>query len=222
MIITWFGQSFFEIRVKNRAGDLFNIAIDPYDESIGLKLPKNEAEILLITHDHSDHNNKKAIKGDYFLINEPGEYEVKGVLIKAIPSFHDNSQGKEKGSNIIYKIEAENIKLCHLGNFGQKELDEKQIDELGQVDVLFVSLSGLFTDSKHASSIISQIEPKIIIPMHYKIPKLKLPNITDDNSKFLKQMGIEKIEPEKKLKISVRDIPNKDDQSRIIVLEPNN
>jgi len=96
MEIIWHGHSFFEITGKTEEGKV-NIAIDPYDESIGIIPPqKVEADILLVSHQHPDHSNIKIIKGDYFLIDSPGEYEVKGVFIKGIPSFHDNEQGKKK------------------------------------------------------------------------------------------------------------------------------
>ena len=128
MNIVWHGQSFFEIVTKDRENKELKIVIDPFDESIGLKMPKTEARILLITHQHSDHSNKKAISGAPFLIEEPGEYEINGVHIKGIPAFHDNIQGKERGDTIVYLIETEDIKICHLGDFGQKELTSEQLD----------------------------------------------------------------------------------------------
>jgi len=220
MQITWHGQSFFEIEIKdsiNNSKEKIIICIDPFDESLGLKVPKVEAQICLITHSHSDHSNVKAIKGEPFLVEEPGEYEVKGVFIKGIPSFHDASGGKERGSNIIYKIEAENIKLCHLGDLGQKELNEEQLEEIGEVDILMIPVGGVYTiDAKEAAAIISQIEPRLVIPMHYKVPKLKLD--IDGIEKFLKVMGAEKKEPQKKLKITPKDLPK--EESEIVLLTP--
>ncbi len=103
--ITWAGQSCFQISVSNSKDHSAQIVLDPFDEKIGLKESHFSADILLITHDHFDHNNKKSIKGEPFLIDGPGEYEVKGVFIKGIPAFHDDSQGKERGGIIIYTIE---------------------------------------------------------------------------------------------------------------------
>ncbi|MCD6500877.1 MBL fold metallo-hydrolase [bacterium] len=218
MYISWHGQSFFEIKVKeNKENGEVKIAIDPFDEKIGLRVPKIEADILLITHQHHDHNNKKIISGNPFLIEEPGEYEVKGIFIKGIPSFHDNSGGKERGQNNIYKIETEDMKICHLGDLGQKELTENQVEEIGEVDILMIPVGGVYTiDSKGAANIISQIEPKIVVPMHYKIPKLEV-NL-EDIKKFLKVMGTEEVQPQKKLKISPKDLPK--EETKIVVLEP--
>jgi len=206
MNIIWHGQSFFEIGTKDIGNKELKIAIDPFDKSLGLKLPKTEAQILLITHGHSDHSNKKAINGNPFLIEEPGEYEVRGVHLKGIQGFHDDSQGKEKGKVVFYVIETENMKICHLSDIGQKELTPEQIEEIGDVDILMIPVGGVYTiDAKRASNIISQIEPKIVIPMHYQIPKLNLKLNSLDQ--FLKEIGSQKIEPQKKFKIKASDIP---------------
>lgn len=217
MFITWFGQSFFELRVKNSQNEEICIIIDPFDEKLGLKIPQVEGQILLITHSHFDHNNVEAIKGSPFLINEPGEYELKDIFIKGIFSFHDNSQGKERGVSVIYKIEAEEIKICHLGDLGQKELTSEQLEELGEVDILLIPIGGKVTiNAQEAADIVSQIEPKIVIPMHYQIPKLKLE--LEGLDKFLKIMGQEKIEPQKKLKIAARDLSG--EETKVVVLNP--
>lgn len=187
--IYWAGQSCFEISVSNSRDHQANIVIDPYNEEIGLKLPNLSADILLVTHDHKDHNNVKDVKGEYFLVNGPGEYEVKGVFVQGIPSFHDGQNGKEKGQNTIYTIEAEGMKFCHLGDLGQKELTDEQIDKIGSVDVLLIPVGGegYTISSAEAIKITSQIEPKIVIPMHYELPKLKMK--LDPVEKFLKAMG---------------------------------
>ncbi len=218
MNIIWHGQSFFEIKVKgNKETNELKIAIDPYEESLGLKVPKVEAAILLITHSHPGHSNKKTILGHPFLVEEPGEYEVKEVFIKGIPAFHDNSAGKERGQVTIYKIEAEGMKICHLGDLGQKELTENQLEEIGGVDVLMVPVGGTYTlGPKEAANVVSQIEPKMVIPMHYKLPKLKLD--LEPVEKFLKIMGGEKKEPQKKVKVSPRDLAS--EETEIVVLEP--
>ena len=140
--ITYAGQSCFQISVSNSRDHEANIVIDPFDEETGLKVPNFSADILLVTHLHHDHNNIKAIKGAPFLIDGPGEYEVKGVFVQGIPSFHDDKEGKEKGSNTIYTIEAEDIKFCHLGDLGQKQLTDEQVDEIGSIDVLMIPVGG--------------------------------------------------------------------------------
>lgn len=217
MQITWHGQSFFEIVVKSTNNTETKIVIDPYGDGIGLKPPKTTADVLLISHQHTDHNNVKVVAGPCFLIDSPGEYEVKDVFIKGIPGFHDNTEGKDRGVIVIYKFETEGLKLCHLSDLGQKELTPEQLDEIGTVDILMIPVGGTFTiDAKQASQIVAQIEPRIVVPMHYKLPKLKAQ--IDGVDKFLKIMGAEKIMPEKKLKITPRLLPL--EETKIIVLEP--
>ena len=143
---------------------------------------------MLISHDHDDHNNKAAVKGDPFLIENPGEYEAKGVFVQGIDSFHDDSEGKQRGKNTIYIFEAEDIRFCHLGDFGQKQLTDEQLDLIGRVDILMIPVGGTFTiDSSEAAKVIGQIEPKMVIPMHYQLPKLKIE--LDPVEKFLKSMA---------------------------------
>ena len=122
--IYWAGQSCFQISVSTSKDHSADIVIDPFDESVGLKLPNLSADIALVTHNHPDHNNIKDLKGTPFVIQGPGEYEVKEVFIQGIPSFHDDVSGKEKGQNTIYLIEAEDIRFCHLGDLGQKQLTD--------------------------------------------------------------------------------------------------
>lgn len=192
------------------------LAIDPFDETIGLKVPSLSADILLITHSHHDHSNKKAIKGTPFLIEGPGEYEVKGVFIQGIPSFHDNVQGKQRGQNTIYTIEAEDMRLCHLGDLGQKELTSEQIEEIGDIDILMIPVGGVYTiNSKEANRIIAQLEPRIVIPMHYHIPKLKIK--LEGVDKFLKEFGRKSIVPQPKLLIKKKDLT---EETKLVVLQP--
>ncbi|MDD5146356.1 MAG: MBL fold metallo-hydrolase [Candidatus Pacebacteria bacterium] len=220
MNIVWYGQSFFEIGVRgngaNGNGEV-KIAIDPFDENLGLKVPKVEAQILLITHQHPDYFNIKAVQGDPFIIETPGEYEIKGVFLKGIPAFHDGKNGSERGGVVVYTIEAEGMRLCHLSDLGQKELTPEQIEEIGDIDILFIPVGGGPTiDAKDASEIISQIEPKLVIPMHYQVPNLKIG--LDGLDKFLKVMGVEGTEKQKKLKVSSKDLPK--EETQIVILEP--
>ena len=151
------------------------------------------------------------------MIDGPGEYEIKGVFIKGIIGFHDNQEGKERGLVTIFTIESEGMKICHLSDLGQKELTTEQLDQLGEVDILMLPVGSEHSlDAKAASSIIGQIEPRVVIPMKYKIPKLKA-NL-DELNKFLKQMGAEDAEKEKRLKIKLKDLPQ--EETKIIILEP--
>jgi len=217
MQIVWKGQSCFQIITSQGKNHQVNIIIDPFDENTGLRVSKMEADVLLVTHQHSDHNNVKAVAGSPFFIGEPGEYELKGVFIQGISAFHDSSLGKERGLNTIYTIESEELKVCHLGDLGQKELSPEQLENIGEVDILMIPVGGISTiGAKEAVKIMSQIEPNITIPMHYQIPKLKMK--LDSLDKFLKTMGIKKLEAIPKLSIKKKDILP--EEAKIVVLEP--
>jgi L-ascorbate metabolism protein UlaG (beta-lactamase superfamily) len=216
MNINWLGQSCFEITAKANNNEV-KIVIDPYSESLGLGSLKVEAQILLISHQHDDHSSSGAVVGSPFIIETPGEYELKGIFIKGISAFHDNQKGQKLGVVTVFTLEAEGMRVCHLSDLGQKELTPEQVEEIGEIDILMIPVGGNFTiDGKDAAEIISQIEPKIVIPMHYQIPKLKIE--IDGVDKFLKVMGVEGVQREKKLKILAKDLPKEDTQ--IIVLEP--
>jgi L-ascorbate metabolism protein UlaG (beta-lactamase superfamily) len=225
MQIVWKGQACFNITAQPgksaRAGgqEQVRILIDPYEDSLGLKLSPQEADILLVTHDHYDHNNVKAAKGSPFLINSPGEYEVRGVFVQGIETFHDDVQGKERGLNTVYTITAEGITVCHMGDFGQKELTPQQVEKIGQVNVLMIPVGGTYTiDGKEAFKIISQIEPGIVIPMHYALPKVKVKLALVDE--FLQAMGKKGLEEQQKLTLKEKDVAGEKDEAQIVVLKP--
>ena len=217
MNIIWKGQSCFQITSSQNKNHQVSIVIDPFDKETGLRVPKLQADLVLVTHDHHDHNNIKAVTGDPLIIEGPGEYDVKGVTINGIAGFHDNSQGKERGNIAIYTLEAEEIRLCHLADLGQKELSSEQLDKIGEVDILMIPIGGTYTiNSEEAIKIMSQIEPRITIPMHYKIPKLSIK--LDPVDKFLKALNIKKLEASVKLSVKKKDIST--EEAKIILLEP--
>ncbi|MEK7791433.1 MAG: MBL fold metallo-hydrolase, partial [Deltaproteobacteria bacterium] len=170
MVITWYGQACFKIQSGERT-----LVLDPFAKSIGLTPPGISADVVFVTHEHSDHSNVKSIKGDFFLINGPGEYEVKGVKATGILSFHDNEKGVKRGLNTLYLIEVEGIRILHCGDLGQDQLENSQLEEIGEVDILMIPVGGFFTiDAKAAVGIVNQVEPKIVIPMHYKVANLTI------------------------------------------------
>ncbi len=216
--ITWAGQSCFQISVSNGKDHSADIVIDPFDGKIGLKVPNFSADILLVTHDHHDHSNADAVKGTPFLIESPGEYEAKGVFVQGIASAHDENGGKDRGINTIYIFEAEDMRFCHLGDFGQRQLTDEQLEKIGSIDVLMIPVGGTFTiDSSGAQRVIGQIEPKIVIPMHYDLPKINVK--LDGVDKFLKAMGKKEIEPQDKLVVKASTLPKERDME-IVVLKP--
>ncbi len=214
MNITWYGHSCFKLQSKDTV-----LITDPFDKKIGLKPPFGGADIVTISHDHCGHNNFEVVKNNPFVIAGAGEYEIKKVSIRGVDSFHDNSEGKERGSNIIYVIEIEDLKICHLGDFGQNAFTNGQLEKIGQVDVLFVPIGGISTiDWKSADTIISQIEPRIAIPMHYKIPGLagSLAKIdTIDN--FCKEHGVSIKDAVEKFSVKKKDLPQ--EETSVVILK---
>jgi L-ascorbate metabolism protein UlaG (beta-lactamase superfamily) len=217
MNINWKGHSCFEISASPEKGGAVTILIDPFGDGIGLKLPrKMEADIVLTTHNHPGHSNIKALSNSPFVIDCPGEYDIKDVYIKGISAFHDNSQGKEYGRTAIYTIETEGLKLCHLGDLGQKELTTDQLEAIGDIDILMIPVGGTETiDARDAMKIMEQIEPRITIPMHFKTAgsNAKISGIED----FLKSLGVKSLQPEPKLSIKKKDILP--EEAKIVLLE---
>lgn len=211
MEITWLGQSCFKLKGKSAT-----VIIDPFDPDFtGLKLPKDmDANIGLKSHDHQDHSNLAALTSNPVQIAGPGEYEASGVSINGISTFHDKSNGAERGKNTVYHLMIDGLNVVHLGDLGHK-LNEEQIQQIGMTDILLVPVGGVYTiDAKEASEVASQLEPQIIIPMHYGgVPGLKFPLESVDV--FLKEMGKENIEPVNKLSITKDKLP---EEPQVVVL----
>lgn len=212
MIITYVGHSCFKIQSKSGA-DGITLTTDPFDKSVGFKVPNFESDIVTVSHNHHDHNNVAALRGNPFVVDTAGEYDVKGVLIQGVDSFHDGKKGEDRGVNVMYRIEMDDISVAHLGDLGTT-LDDKQLEVLSGVDILMIPVGGNFTiDAKKAVEVISQIEPRVIIPMHYKVGPSTVE--VDSLDKFIREMGLKPIE-EIKYKISKKDLPQEDVQ--LIVL----
>ena len=219
MQIIWKGQSCFQIITSRGKDSQVSLIIDPFNEECGLKVPNLSGDILLITRDHPNHNNIKAVSGQPFLINGLGEYDIKEVYIQGIPAFHDKNFGTPSLSpadrTIIYTIESEHMRICHMGDFGQKELFSEQLEDIGEIDILLIPVGGNETiGSVEAQKIISQIEPKIVIPMHYMEPwlsELKFDSLLD----FIKEIGMDH-ETLDVLKIQKADLPP--EERKLIVL----
>lgn len=210
MVITWYGQSCVRLQSKDTA-----VVFDPYNSSIGLKLPRLSGDVVCITHDHDDHNNVAAVSGDPFLIETPGEYEVKGIFIYGLSSFHDDVEGKERGTNTMYSIEYEGMQITHLGDLGTTKLTDEHLERIEGTDILFIPVGGVYTiDAKQAVDVISQIEPRIIIPIHYRIPKLKYK--LDPVDPFLKAQGVSNGDVIESFKIQKKDLPQEKTETIIL------
>jgi len=217
MIIKWYGQTCFRITAQKGKNNPVNILIDPFSSAggkeKGLRSPKLEADIFLLNGESEEWKNKlSSFDKEGFLISGPGEYDLKGVYIQGI-------QAKTKNKTlrtIIYAIEGEKIKICHLGRFGQEELLPEQIERIGEVDILMVPIEGKESlDPKEAIKVMAQIEPKIIIPMNYQFSKKQ--GKADKLAEFLKGLGIKSLQPLPKLSIRKKDLS--EDEAKIIALE---
>ena len=204
MIINWYGQTCFKITsAKSKDGQVV-ILIDPDIKESGLRGPKLEADIVLFT------DGGKAISGSYFLVDGPGEYEIKEVYIKGV-----SVPSKETPQNIIYTFEVEEIKICHLGKLNKDELITQELEKIGDVDILMIPVGDKDSlDAKSAIKIMSQIEPKITIPMYYHIAGVK--QKIEGVDKFLKALGIKNLAPLPKLSIKRKEIP--EEEAKIVVL----
>lgn len=212
MDIYWYGQACFKLKGKSAAA-----VIDPFSpDAIGLKFPKDlEANVVLQSHDHADHNYVDHVGGNPIVFNGPGEYEIKGIAVTGIASFHDNSEGLERGKNTIFNVTIEGLNIVHLGDLGQTKLTEEQVSTIGQTDILLIPVGGQFTiDSKQAAGIVAQLEPKMVIPMHYFVEGLKFQLDPVDN--FLKEMGAEAVVPVAKLTITKEKLP---EEMEIVILK---
>jgi L-ascorbate metabolism protein UlaG (beta-lactamase superfamily) len=209
MQIQYYGQACFKITTKpaGRATEDVTVFFDPFGKEIGLRPPQGQADIVFVSHDHFDHNNVSAIKGDPVVIDTPGEYAVKGINVIGIDSFHDDKGGTLRGHSTIFILEAEEMKICHLGDLGS-ELTGKQLEEIDGVDILFIPVGGIYTiDGKMAAELVRKIEPTLVIPMHYKMSGLSVE--IEDEKKFCAEMGNCPKEKIAKLNLKKKDLEGK-------------
>jgi L-ascorbate metabolism protein UlaG (beta-lactamase superfamily) len=171
MKITWLGHSCFLLEdSKGRT-----LLTDPFDASLGYEVYKGSPDIVTISHKHFDHNYTKELKGNCKIIDKVGMYNLDDIYIKGTPSYHDKDKGSKRGDNIIFTFRIDGYSLCHLGDLGHALTDD-DITAIGDVDILFIPVGGNYTiDGKEASEITRKINPKIVLPMHYKTSSVSLP-----------------------------------------------
>ncbi|MBN1150962.1 MBL fold metallo-hydrolase [candidate division WOR-3 bacterium] len=176
MNIKWLGHSCFMITSKSG----LRILTDPYKSggcggSVGYGKIDEEADIVVVSHSHSDHNSVESVPGNFIVVKETGIKKVKGIRIKGVKTFHDDKGGSERGENIVFVIEIDGLKVCHLGDLGEV-LDGAKREEIGRVDILLTPVGGHYTiDANQADEIAEKLECKIVIPMHYKTEVLDFP-----------------------------------------------
>lgn len=207
MELTWYGLSCFRITERK----LPSVVTDPYNGKLGLPELKLKAEIVTTSHDAQGHNNIKAVGGTDHCLSGPGEYEIGGVFITGIRTASD----AKINQNVIYVFDYGGITVAHLGDM-QSVPSQTQIEALEQVNVLLVPVGGGNSlNAAQASELVSMLEPNIVVPMHYKIPGLKLD--LEDVERFLKEMGVTEPREENSLRITSSGLP---EEPETVLLAP--
>lgn len=206
MEISYLGHASFRLKGKN-----VTVVTDPYGEKLGKFPDEARADIVTVSHDHFDHNNTRLLSSA-FIVNGPGEYEIKGVAITGVATWHDDKSGAERGPNTVYVMDIDGVKLAHLGDLGHK-LTEKQLEEMGSIDVVLVPVGGVYTiDAATAGEVVKQVDPWVVIPMHYKQLLAELAGVEE----FLQEMGKPGAVPAPKYVISADRLPT---ELQVVVLE---
>lgn len=200
MEITWLGHSCFRLK-----GTQSTVITDPYPPDLGYSPLKQAARIVTVSHQHAGHSCIEGISGDPKVIRGPGEYEIAGTLIIGLSTFHDRESGHLKGKNTIYVITLDEISICHLGDLGHV-LTSEHVEEIGNVDVLLIPVGGISTiNATAAAEVVRQLEPKIVIPMHYKTPVIA--RELEPVDRFLKEMSVKDTTTRPKLVVTKNNLP---------------
>ncbi len=214
MNIIWHGQSCFQISANQDKNNQVLTVIDPVSGDANIKKPSLRADILIVTR-HYNNSDIASIGGNPFLVDSPGEYEIKKVFINGIPGFSIDKEKEKKRSITIYAIEAEGINICHLGDLRQEELTVEQLERIGSVDILMIAIGDDNAVNGEAVKIIGQIQPRIVIPMGYQSPKPGAKS--GDLDKFLNTIGQKTADPQKKLSIKKKDLPS--EKIQVVILQ---
>lgn len=200
MEIIWLGHSCFLIKGKEKT-----IITDPCHPDLGYHLGQPEADIVTLSHLHRGHSYVEGITNEPKQIKMPGEYEIGGTFITGIASFHDNKKGEVRGKNVIYTIEMDGMILCHLGDLGHA-LDSHLVEEIGDISILFLPVGEVSTiPIDTAVEVVRQLEPAIVIPMHYKTKKF--PGSLSPVDRFLEEMRMRDVEARPKLSVTLSSLP---------------
>lgn len=209
MEIVWLGHSCFRLKGKGVA-----LVTDPFDKTIGYPMGKPAGDIVTVSHQHPGHNFVAGVAGKPRVVKGPGEYEISGVSITGIRTFHDSEKGQRLGANVVYLIEMEELRICHLGDLGHVPTAE-QVEQIDGVDVLLIPVGGVTTiNAEQAAEVIRLVEPKLTIPMHYQTDVAR-PDL-QPLGRFLKEIGLaESPPPQPKLVVSKSSFP----PGNLVILE---
>ena len=209
MEINWYGHACF--RLKDRA---LTIVCDPYDKSFGLSLPRLKADVVTVSHQAPGHSYVDGVKDWRKVFDGPGEFEIEGVFITGIPTFHGGNGSQPQEPNTAFLFEFPELTICHLGDLGHV-LTEVQVESMSNIDVLMVPVGGRHTlDAARAAEVISIVEPAIVIPMHYRMEGT--PKQLDTVERFLKEMGVPAPEPVSALRVTKAQLP---EETQVVVMD---
>jgi L-ascorbate metabolism protein UlaG (beta-lactamase superfamily) len=202
MKIRWYGHACFLFTSK----DGIKVLTDPFDNSVGYPIPDVEPNIVTTSHEHFDHNAVNLLKGKFTTLKGKVEKEELGIKIKSISSYHDESLGSKRGENYIFVFTIDEITIAHLGDLGHI-LTKEDVEKLGKIDILCIPVGGIYTvDAKQAVEIVEKVNPKIVIPMHYKTSHLKFDLAPVDNFLSLIKYPIKRFS-EKEIEITKETLP---------------
>ncbi len=202
MKIKWWGHASFLIT----ASDGTRTLTDPYDEELPYAEINDRADYVTVSHSHYDHNAVGVVPGNPRVVDDVKGYKDEKIKIEGISSYHDDAQGSKRGENIIFKIELEGIKVCHMGDLGHL-LNEEQVERLSGVDILLIPVGGNYTiNAEQASKILEVLNPPVVIPMHYKTDILDFPIKGVDE--FTKLFTPEKVEKIDGSEVEIEEIPS--------------
>jgi L-ascorbate metabolism protein UlaG (beta-lactamase superfamily) len=207
MEITWYGRACFRLKGKEATA-----ITDPCPPATGFVAGKHDVDLLTISHAHPDHSYTRSISAGLTL-TRPGEYEFHDLLVTGVRTYHDGSRGTERGENMIFAVEVDGVHICHLGDLGHL-LTEEQVAELGPIDVLLVPVGGTTTVTPaEATEVVSQLSPKLVIPMHFAIDGASGDLMSADT--FLHEMSVEPIRQPKAV-VTPSSLP---DETQVVLLE---
>ncbi|HET8568656.1 MAG TPA: MBL fold metallo-hydrolase [Candidatus Limnocylindria bacterium] len=200
MDLTWLGHACF--RLRGREGIVLT---DPPDPKSGHAIPRTEAHLVTMSHDHPGHGSLRSVGGEPVVLTGPGEYEVREILVTGVATFHDDDKGAKRGKNTVFAIRLDDLVVCHLGDLGHS-LPATELERIGDVDVLLVPISGADTNlsAATAAEIVHQLEPKVVVPMSFEAEGRKKDAPFD---RLLHELGVKELVPVPKLSVTRSSLP---------------
>jgi L-ascorbate metabolism protein UlaG (beta-lactamase superfamily) len=211
MELVWYGHACFRLRGKDAT-----VITDPFDRRLGLPVPRVQANIVTVSNDRPDHSNAAAVGGSPKIIDGPGEYDIAGVVITGI-AMQKREPGRVRSPrlrNTAYVIEIDGLTVCHLGDLADVP-DAAVVEQIGNIDVLLIPVGGHETiDATQAAEVISLLEPRLVVPMHFRTPELAVD--LDPIEPFAKEMGLKELQPQPRLSLSSGSLP---EETEVVLLD---